>query len=191
MSRGVDAIKAQLIPTLEREVLEALQVIVQSPSTFENEHPPSVSQPARRKLRGSRTNGPSLSDKHFCCVVATEIGGSQLHADLVRAAGENENVASNISDEGLSTDPILTAYELDRQRDARHDCTVAPGPEPSLRFDLARRTANAAPLMLNGGSVATGWARRRNSPSPPRTPGKMLTQRQTGTAQATGGWPCQ
>ena len=166
-------------------------MVVKSPATLVDEHPPSVNQSPGRKLCGSGTHSPGFRHEYLFGVVAAQIGRPQLQADLVRAAGENENVASNISDEGLSTDPILTAYELDRQQHPRHDRNLAPESEPSLLFGLARRTTNAAPIMLNGCPVATDRARRRNGALPPWTPRKVLAPRQTGTAQATGAWLCQ
>ena len=152
-------------------------MVVKSPATLVDEHPPRVRQSPRRKLCGSRTHCPGFRDEYLFGVVAAQVGRSQLQADLVRAAGKNEDVASNISDEGLSTNSILTAYELDRQQQTRHDRNLAPESEPSLLFGLARRTANAAPIMFNRCPVATGRARRRNGALPPWACRKVLTNR--------------
>ncbi len=135
--RGVDAVEAELITTLERKVLQPLEVVVQSPTTLVNEHPPSVCESARPEFRRATTDSPSLGHKNLFCVVSPDVGGAQLQADVVRAAGEDEDVASNISDEGLSTDLICPAYKLDWQRPAGHECTLASRPEPSVLFPLS------------------------------------------------------
>ncbi len=114
--RVVDALDRQLEAGSLRQILEALEVVVEEMAAKVDEGLGGLGEGAGVELRVTGTDDRALGDQHLISPLAGEVGAPQLKPQLGRAAGQDQDRGAGVTVESLAIDGAAVDDEAERER---------------------------------------------------------------------------
>lgn len=146
--------KAGSTPGRDRQLLEALEVVVEEvPAFFQDTRLGLFKQP-RGKLCGFAREDCALGDKDLIAALAPDEGAPELESGLGPAARKDEDARAGARAKGLAADRVAIDDKSDREADAGHPMTVAAA-MASVHSGIGRTMATD-----RGGCGASRWSCR-------------------------------